>query len=458
MPSHVEPETPDAGDRVRRRCPAGSRRWRSRSARVALVAAACGSSPRRRPRSHHDYDASTTTSTAATPAPPRRPRRPRHDGRGGGTPPPRPRPRPSTTACSTTGGALSATCDTQSPSFKLAGAGANSIQPFFTRVFYYYNQANKGVSVNYSPAGSSVGVTDIEQNTVNFGDSEIPIKTPATGTAGNILQVPVDLGGVALSYNLPGVSGGLKLDGPTLAGIYLGKITKWNDPAIAALNPGVNLPGHDHRAGAPGRLVGTGLRPRPVPHRHRADRRGRARRRGRRRRRSGRSPTSVWASSSTPGWRASSSRPPGAIGYVEYAYSLQAGFTNAALKNAAGSFVKPSQSSIAAAGAQAANLSAANFNIVNGPGAGTYPLANFSWTLLYQKQSNTTLGRRARQALRLGDDDRPAAGGRTRVLAAAGQRGRAGAPDAADAAELGRQGAVLLIDLRTRLDHRRAPT
>jgi phosphate transport system substrate-binding protein len=82
----------------------------------------------------------------------------------------------------------------------------------------------------------------------------------------------------------------------------------------------------------------------------------------------------------------------GAIGYVEYAYSLQAGLTNVALKNGAGSFVKPSQSSIAAAGTNASGLSSSNFNIVNGAGAGTYPLANFSWTLLYQKQSNTNLG------------------------------------------------------------------
>ena len=85
-------------------------------------------------------------------------------------------------------------------------------------------------------------MTDIEKQTVDFGDSEIPIPTPASGTGGNILQVPVDLGGVALSYNLPGVSGGLKLDGPTLAGIFLGTIKAWNNSAIAALNPGVNLP------------------------------------------------------------------------------------------------------------------------------------------------------------------------------------------------------------------------
>jgi len=294
-------------------------------------------------------------------------------------------------ACSSTGGVLSSTCDTQSPSFKLAGAGANSIQPFFTRVFYYYNQANKTVSVNYSPAGSSVGVTDIEQNTVNFGDSEIPIPTPASGTLGNILQVPVDLGGVALSYNVPGVSGGLKLDGPTLAGIFLGTIKTWNDSAITALNPGVSLPSTAivpvHRADSSGPgydldqyLIDTG--------------------------------GSAWTGSAA-GTTASTKWPlakvgvgeqlntgvasfvqqtPGAIGYVEYAYSLEGGFANAALKNASGSFVKPSQSSIAAAGSQASNLSATNFNIVNGPGANTYPLANFSWSLIYQKQSNTDLG------------------------------------------------------------------
>jgi phosphate transport system substrate-binding protein len=364
-------------------------------ASVALVAAACSSSSpsatKKKPpkpaavstttssSTTAPVAASTTTTAAPSPAAPVA-----HTATTTA-------PKPSATACSTTGGALSATCDTQSPSFKLSGAGANSIQPFFTRVFYYYSQANKGVSVNYSPAGSSVGVTDIQQNTVNFGDSEIPIPTPATGTGGAILQVPVDLGGVALSYNLPGAAAGLKLNGSVLAGIYLGKITTWNDPAISALNPGVSLPSTTivpvRRADSSGPgydldqyLIDTG--------------------------------GSAWTTSKA-GTAASTKWPittvgvgeqlntgvagfiqqtPGAIGYVEYAYSLQAGFTNAALLNSAGSYVKPSQSSIAAAGAQATNLSASNFNIVNGAGAGTYPLANFSWTLLYQKQTNTTQG------------------------------------------------------------------
>ncbi len=360
---------------------------------VALVAAACSSTPTAvKKKVHKTSTSSTTTSTTAAPA-----------GATTTTAAAAPTTAPpaahtatttapkATTACSTTGGALSATCDTQSPSFKLAGAGANSIQPFFTRVFYYYNQADKGVSVNYSPAGSSVGVTDIQQNTVNFGDSEIPIKTPATGTAGNILQVPVDLGGVAISYNLPGVGAGLKLDGPTLAGIYLGKITKWNDAAIAALNPGTNLPSTTivpvRRADSSGPgydldqyLIDTGG----------AQWTGSA---------AGTAASTKWPITNVgigeqlnTGVAGFIQQTAGAIGYVEYAYSLQASFTNAALKNAAGSFVKPSQSAIAAAGAQAANLSAANFNIVNGPGAATYPLANFSWTLIYQKQANTTLG------------------------------------------------------------------
>jgi len=275
---------------------------------------------------------------------------------------------------------------------QVTGAGANSIQPFFARAFYYYNQANHGVSVNYSPVGSSVGVTDIEQSTVQFGDSEIPIPTPASGNGGAILQVPVDLGGVALSYNIPGVNGGLKLDGPTVAGIYLGNITKWNDPAIAGLNPGVNLPSLSivpvHRADSSGPgydldqyLISTAG--------------------GSWTSKCGSTPSTHWPGACggsggvgqqlNTGVASYIQQTSGAIGYVEYAYALQANFTNVALKNQSGSFVTPTQQSIADAGANAVNLSASNFNIVNGAGAGAYPLANFSWTLVYQKQSNTNL-------------------------------------------------------------------
>jgi phosphate transport system substrate-binding protein len=294
------------------------------------------------------------------------------------------------TTVSGPGGVLGGVNNLKTPSAQLAGAGANSAAPFFQRVFYTYTKANPKVSITYTPSGSSVGISDIQQNIVNFGQTEIPLSAAdqAKATGGTILQVPVDLGGVALSYNLPGKPK-LKLDGPVLSGIFLGTVKNWDDASIKALNPGVSLPNLSivpvHRADSSGPgwdldqyLITT-------------------------------SPT--WAAK--VGTKASKTWPvtsvgigqqlntgvanyiaqtSGAIGYVEYGYAKQADFTNAALKNLAGSYVAPSTVTIAAAGAKATNLSASNFSIINGPGAATYPLANFSWTLLYQKQSNTAKG------------------------------------------------------------------
>jgi phosphate transport system substrate-binding protein len=277
-------------------------------------------------------------------------------------------------------------------SVTLNGAGANSINPFFERVFYDYHQKNNKTKVNYSPAGSSVGVKDIQQNTVDFGDTEIPMSASdlAKTSAGVVLQVPVDLGGVAISYNLPGAPKTLNLDGPTLAGIFAGTITRWNDPQIASVSGVSNLPNVPivpvHRADSSGpgwdldayliktdpawvAKVGTNK------------------------------PSKTWPLSTVgigqqlnTGVANYVHQTPGAIGYVEYGYALQAGFNNVAVKNQAGSFVAPSLTSIAAAGAQASTLSASNFSIIDEPGAGTYPLANFSWTLLYQKQPDQAKG------------------------------------------------------------------
>jgi phosphate transport system substrate-binding protein len=283
---------------------------------------------------------------------------------------------------------LSTPCDTQTPAVSLTGAGANSISPFFTKAFYDYGQVNANVKVNYSPAGSSVGVTDIEQNTVQFGDSEVPIPAPASGSGGSILQIPVDLGGVALSYNVPGLKTGLKLDGPTLAGIFLGKITNWNNSAIAALNPGVKLPDvaivavHRADSSGPGYDLDQYL----------IDTAGSAWTTS-----VGTKPSTHWPVTNigvgeqlNTGLATYVAQTSGAIGYVEYGYALQAKFTTAAIRNKSGAFVSPSQSSIAAAGSLVSDLSATNFNIVDGSGA-AYPLANFSWTLLYQKQSSTSV-------------------------------------------------------------------
>ena len=289
-------------------------------------------------------------------------------------------------------GLLGAAYDTVTPAaVALNGAGANSTEPFFTKVFYDYSKKNPNSTINYSPAGSSVGITDIQQRTVNFGDSEIPMASSDLAKAkGTVLQVPVDLGGVAISYNVPGAPKNLKLDGPTLAGIFQGTIKNWNAPQIAQVSGVSNLPNLPiiavHRADssgpgydldqylidtAPAWVSGIGTT----------------------------KPSKTWPLATVgigeqlnTGVAQYVAQTQGAIGYVEYGYALQNGFANAALKNASGAFVAPSEQSIAEAGSQTPTLSATNFNIVNGPGTGTYPLANFSWTLIYQTQSDTDTG------------------------------------------------------------------
>ena len=274
----------------------------------------------------------------------------------------------------------------------LNGAGANSIDPFFEKVFYDYHQKNPKTTINYSPAGSSVGIKDIQEGTVDFGQTEIPMSaTDLVGaSAGPVLQVPVALGGVAISYNVPGAPKNLKLDGPTLAGIFDGTITNWDDPEIASVSGVSNLPNLPivavHRADSSGpgwdldafliktapawvAKIGTTA------------------------------PSKTWPLTSVGlGQQLNSGvatyihQTAGAIGYVEYGYALQANFTNAALKNASGSFVAPSLRSIASSGSHATVLSASNFSIIDEPGAGSYPLANFSWTLLDQTQSDESKG------------------------------------------------------------------
>jgi phosphate transport system substrate-binding protein len=289
------------------------------------------------------------------------------------------------------GGSLSAK-DTTTPRLSLTGIGASSIQPFYSRVFYQYNLVNPKLAINYSPSGSGPGITAIEQNTANWGQSELPMQAADIAKAkGPVIQIPVDLGGVALSYHVSGVGPGLHLDGPTLAGIYLGRITTWNAPAITGLNPTLRLPNE------------------PIIAVRRADTSG---------------PGYVldqYLIDSAPAWtsaigvtKASKTWPnpynvgvgeqlnsgvatyikqsEGSIGFVEYAYAQQAKFANAALLSQSRTWVTPSVSTIANAGAAAPLVSPSHFNIIWGPGKRTYPLANFSWAVLYRAQPSTPTG------------------------------------------------------------------
>ncbi|MGD0320163.1 MAG: phosphate ABC transporter substrate-binding protein PstS [Acidimicrobiales bacterium] len=282
-----------------------------------------------------------------------------------------------------------AQADLHAPGGALTGAGSTFDQPFFTKAFYVYNQQNPGVTVNYASIGSGGGIQQFQGQTVNFGASDVPM-TPvdiAGATGGQVLQVPVALGGVTISYNVPGVGTGLKLTPKVLADIFLGNVKNWNDSAIKNLNPGVNLPSN------------------PIQTVHRSD---------------GSGTTYITTNylsvvsqawNSGPGTGKSVSWPSGSvgekgnegvagfikttpytIGYVELAYALQNRFTYAKIENSAGKFVSPSLASVAADAAQKPSITAVDFSIVNQGGATSYPISGYSWVLVYELQKNQVLG------------------------------------------------------------------
>lgn len=290
---------------------------------------------------------------------------------------------PASTNCATT---LTQACDTQDASASLTGAGSTFDQPLFSRAFYTYSQANPKVQVSYAAVGSGAGITDIQSETVNFGASDVPL-SPPSGNGGAILEIPVVLGGVALAYNVPGVSQGLHLSGTVLADIYLGSITKWDDPSIQALNSGVNLPDQTietvHRSDSSGTSYiftnylndvdaswsssGPGVSKSPTWTKG--------------------NPNNI-GGSGNPGVAADVANTQYSIGYVELAYALQSSLTYAQMQNSAGSFQYPSLATVSAAAAQFPNVTYQNFSIDNAPGAGSYPICGYSWALVYTNQTN----------------------------------------------------------------------
>ena len=260
----------------------------------------------------------------------------------------------------------------------LTGAGATFPEPFYSKAFYMYNQSYPQVSVNYQAVGSGAGIQQFTKGTVDFGASDVPMQDSDIGAAGgpdSLVQIPTTLGVVAVAYNLPGVSR-LQIDGPTLAHIYLGQIKKWNDPALAVLNPGVSLPGGAitvvHRSDGSGTTY------------HFTDYLAKV---------SSDWKTKVGVSKSVQ-WPAgiggkgndgvaqSVKQTEGAIGYVELAYVVQTGMQQAFLQNANGRFVQASVAGATAAAAQNSSVSPTNFSITNQPGDTSYPIAGFSWIIV----------------------------------------------------------------------------
>jgi phosphate transport system substrate-binding protein len=268
---------------------------------------------------------------------------------------------------------------------QLTGAGSSFDNPFFTQAFYIYNQKNPDVAVNYQSIGSGGGIQQFTAKNVDFGATDVPMNAGELARAGQpVLQIPVTLGGAAIAYNLPGVTAPVKLTRQVVAGIYLGTILKWNDPQIARLNKGVNLPDLPivvvHRSDGSGTsYIFTDF----LSHVS-ADWKSKV----------GTGKSVAWPAPSAVGAKGNEGvagqvrQTPGAIGYVELAYVIQNNMTAALLQNRAGKWVACSTDTVAAAAATKPEVSATNFSIVDAPGANSYPISGYSWVVVYKKPAD----------------------------------------------------------------------
>ena len=280
----------------------------------------------------------------------------------------------SSTASSTSASTSSASAKTAttppSGSGTISGAGSTFAAP----VYEQWASAQSGLTVNYQAVGSGAGITALESKIVDFGASDPPLK-PADEEAiakngSAAVQIPMFLGAITVSYNLPGVKSGLKLDGQTLGDIFLGKVKSWDDAEIKALNPGVTLPSTAitiiHRSDSSGTTAGfTGFLAAVDPEFKSKVGEGKE----------VPWPTGTGAKGNA-GVAGAVKQTVGAVGYVEQAYALQNNFTYAAIKNKSGAFVSPTLASATAA-AQGVKIPAnLGVKLSNPAGAGSYPITS----------------------------------------------------------------------------------
>ncbi|HEV3129694.1 MAG TPA: phosphate ABC transporter substrate-binding protein PstS [Solirubrobacteraceae bacterium] len=283
----------------------------------------------------------------------------------------------SSSSSGTSGGGGSSATTGGGASGTLNGAGSTFAAPIYQQ--WAGTLKGQGVTLNYNAVGSGAGVTQLQAATVAFAGDDSPIKpTEVKAMKGPILQFPVAFGSITVSYNLSGVSSGVKLDGPTIAAIYMGKIKTWSDPAIAKLNPGQKLPSTAitvvHRSDSSGTTDGfTKFLAATDPTWKSSVGAGK----------DVKWPTGTGAAKNA-GVAAAVKQTPGAIGYVEQAYALENSFTYAAVKNSSGSYVLPTipNTSAAAVGVKVpANL---GISTINSPNPAAYPIASQTFIDVYQ--------------------------------------------------------------------------
>jgi len=274
----------------------------------------------------------------------------------------------------------------------LNGAGATFPYPLYSRWFAEYNRLHPDVRINYQSIGSGGGIAQVQKETVDFGASDAPLSDEQLKAMGRpIVLIPTVAGAIAMTYNVPGVGSGLRLTPETIVDLYMGQITKWNDPKIMASNPGRTLPDM------------------PVTIVHRSD---------------GSGTTfhftsflsevsQAWANkvghSTSVEWPAGIGgkgnegvsgvvkQTPGAIGYVELAYVVQNQLSYAVVQNRSGQWIAPSLSStVAAAAGGAQKIAQTNdvrVSIAYAPGANVYPIAGFTYLLIPQTQTDEAKGK-----------------------------------------------------------------
>jgi phosphate transport system substrate-binding protein len=269
----------------------------------------------------------------------------------------------------------------------LTGAGATFPFPIYSKWFADY-AAKTNVKINYQSIGSGGGIRQLSEQTVDFGATDAPMSDAelAKAKGGPVLHIPTVLGAVVVTYNLPDLKKPLRLDGPTLADIFLGKITKWNDARISALNPGVKLPASDllvvHRSDGSGTsYVFTDYLASVSPSWAAKPGKGKE----------VRWPVGL-GGKGNEGVAGQIKQIPGSIGYVELAYAKQNKLAFADMKNAKGQFVTPTIAAVTAAAAGAAGALPANtdyrVSIVNAAGPNAYPISSFTWLLVYKTQTD----------------------------------------------------------------------
>lgn len=277
----------------------------------------------------------------------------------------------------------------QGQAISLTGAGATFPYPLYSRWFDVYEKQS-GVRINYQSIGSGGGIRQLLERTVDFGASDAPMTDEQlAAAAGKILHIPTVLGAVVVSYHLPGVEAGLRLRPGVLAGIFLGEITRWNDPRVAQDNPGLKLP--DMAIAVVHRSDGSGTTAIFTDYLSAVSPAWRQR--------VGKGTSVNWpvglGGKGNEGLTGQVKQTPGALGYMELAYAVQNRLPYAALLNRAGRFVEPTlESTTAAAASAAASLpDDLRVSIVDPPGEQSYPIAGFTYLLVYQEQADRAKGR-----------------------------------------------------------------